>query len=338
LGLDISTSSVKLVELRKAGASYRVTHFAVGTMPPNAVSDKTIADIEGAGEAVRRVWKSSGTHLKDVAIAIGGAAVITKTLTIPAGLSARECQEQVSLAAANLIPFPMEEVAWDFDLLGPVADQPEMQEALLVATRRDNVEHRQAVLEFAGLKARVVDTESFALEGAFNLFDDTAGKTVALLDVGASTTTLSIFHDGRIVYMRDQPFGGSQLTHDIMRHYEVSLEEAGRAKRQGGLPDDYEHAVLGPFLDNLGQEAGRALQFYRAAASEEDAVERVLLCGGCASLPGVAQYVGPHVGVPVELADPLAALSSTSRARAGGLEKEPYSLMVACGLALRSFQ
>src|SRR5699024_10880357 len=128
------------------------------------------------------------------------------------------------------------------------------------------------------------------------------------------------------------------LTHDIMRHYEVSYEEAGRAKRQGGLPEDYERAVLGPFLDNLGQEASRALQFYRAAASEDAAIERVLLCGGCASLPGAAEAVGRHLDAPVELADPLAALSSSPRARASGLEKEPYSLVVACGLALRSFQ
>lgn len=338
LGLDISASSVKLMELRKAGASYRVTRFAAEPMPPNAVTDKTIADIESAGEAVRRVWKRSGTHLKDAAIAIGGAAVITKTLAIPAGLSPRDCEEQVSLAAANLIPFPMDEVAWDFELLGPVADQPEMQEALLVATRRDNVEHRQAVLEFAGLKAAVVDCESFALENAFGLFEGAGEQTVALLDVGASTTTLSVFHDGRIVYTRDQPFGGNQLTNDIMRHYEVSYEEAGRAKRQGGLPDDYEQAVLAPFLDNLGQEAGRALQFYRAAASEDASIDRVLLCGGCAALPGAADAVGKHLDARVELADPLAALDSSSRARAGGVDREPFSLMVACGLALRSFQ
>src|SRR5699024_6732507 len=158
LGLDISTSSVKLVELSKAGASYRVTHFAACAMKPNALSEKTIADIGGACAAGRRGRKRYGTHLKDVEIDIDCAAVITKTLTIPAALSARECEEQVSLAAANLIPFPMEEVAWDFDLLGPAPEQPEMQEALLVATRRENVEHRQAVLELAGLKAQVVDT------------------------------------------------------------------------------------------------------------------------------------------------------------------------------------
>ncbi|MDN5865459.1 MAG: pilus assembly protein PilM [Gammaproteobacteria bacterium] len=338
LGLDISASSVKLVELRKTGSSYRVTRFAVEGMPENAVSDKLIVDIEAAGDAVRRVWKRSGSHLKRAAIAIGGAAVITKTLTIPSALSARECEEQVGLAASNLIPFPMEEVAWDFELLGPLKDEPETQEALLVATRRENVEHRQAVLEFAGLKAEIVDCESFAIENAFTLVSGADESPRALLDIGATTTTCSVFANGRLVYTREQPFGGSQLTAEIMSSYGLSYEEAGRAKRNGGLPDDYEEKVLAPFLDNMAEEAGRALQFYRAAASDGGMVEHVTLCGGCAALPGAVEAVAGRLDLPVELIDPLGVLNPTARSRAGGIERDAPSILVACGLALRSFQ
>lgn len=338
VGLDISASSVKLVELRKRGASYRIVHFAVEPMPPNAVNDKVIADIEAAGEAVRRVWKRSGCHLRRAAIAVGGAAVITKSLRIPAGLSARECEDQVGLAASNLIPFPMDEVAWDFELLGPVEEEPEMQEALLVATRLENVEHRQAVLEFAGLKAGIVDSESFALESAFSLINQDDERLRALLDVGATTSTFSVFSHGNLVYTREQPFGGKQLTTDIMQHYELSYEEAGRAKRNGGLPDDYEPKVLAPFLDRMGEEAARALQFYRAASSDGELIGRVTLCGGCSALSGAVNAVSGQLDVPVDLVDPLSVITASPRSRTRGLERDAQTIMVACGLALRSFQ
>lgn len=342
LGLDISASSVKVVELAKAGTSYRVASFAVEPMPPNAIPDKVVADIEAAGEAVRRAYQHSGSRLKNAAIAIGGATVITKTLQIPIDLSDREREEQVGLAAAHYIPFPMEEVSWDFEPTGPVSGEADMQEVLLVATRRENVEHRQAVLEFAGLKAYIVDCESFALENAFRLLPvaqdaEEKGETVALVDFGSTITTMSVFHEGRILYTRDQTFGGSQLTQEIMHRYNLSYEEAGRGKRQGGLPDGYEREVLSPFVNNMAQEAGRALQFFYAATSEHNTVDRIVVCGGCAAIPGVADTIQSHLGTPTELADPIASLKLSQRARARGVEKDAPTLMVACGLALRSF-
>lgn len=342
LGLDISASSVKVVELAKTGPSYRVASFAVEPMPPNAIPDKVVADVEAAGEAVRRAYKHSGSRLKNAAIAIGGATVITKTLQIPTGLSDRESEEQVALAAEHYIPFPMEEVAWDFEPVGPAPGDAGLEEVLLVATRRENVEHRQAILEFAGLKARIVDCESFALENAFRLLPaaseaEEKGETVALVDFGSTITTLSVFHEGRILYTRDQAFGGSQLTHEIMHRYSLSYEEAGRGKRLGGLPEGYQEELLAPFVNNMAQEAGRALQFFYAATSEHNTVDRIVVCGGCSAIPGVADIIGDHLGTPTELANPLASMKLTPRARARGVEKDAPTLMVACGLALRSF-
>ncbi|MGH8273163.1 MAG: type IV pilus assembly protein PilM [Gammaproteobacteria bacterium] len=343
LGLDISTSSVKLVELRKVGTSYRVTHFAVEPMPAEAVTDKVITKIEAVGEAVARAWKRSGSRLKNAAVAVGGANVIIKTLTIPAGLSMHECEEQVGLAAAQIVPFSMEEVSWDFELIGPAEREDGMQEALLIATRRENVEHRQAVLEIAGLKALVVDCESFALENAYSLLSgqgesEAPDELTAMLDFGATTTTLSVFQGDQIAYTRDQAFGGSQLTTAIMHHYELSYADAGRAKRQGGLPESYETEVLAPFLDHMAQESARSLQFFHAAMSDHQTVNRVVICGGCAAIPGAADAIARQTHLPVEVADPTMGLELTSRARAQGVERDAPALMIACGLALRSFQ
>ncbi len=342
LGLDISTSSVKIVELAKAGTSYRAQSYAVEPMPSNAIADKVIVDLEAAGEAVRRAYKRSGSRLKDAAVAIGGATVITKTIQIPAGLSDREQEEQVELAAARHIPFPMEEVAYDFEVTGTASGQAGAVDVLLVATRRDNVEHRQAVLELAGLRAYVVDCEAFALENAFPLLGEEMGdtgekNTIALVDFGSTNTTFSVFHDKRIVYTRDQAFGGRQLTDEIMQRYNLSYEDAGRAKRRGGLPETYEEELLGPFVNDMAQQVNRALQFFFASTTEYTGVDQIVICGGCASIPGAAEGIGEHVEVPTMVANPFASLKVSGRAQAQGIVQDAPSLMVAAGLALRSF-
>lgn len=342
LGLDISTSSVKVVELARAGTSYRAQSYAVEPMPPNAIAEKVVLDIEATGEAVRRAYKRSGSRLRDAAVAIGGATVITKTIQIPAALSEHEQEEQVELAAARHIPFPMEEVAYDFEVVGPATGQAGAVEVLLVATRRDNVEHRQAVLELAGLRAYIVDCEAFALENAFSLLsgqlqEEGNEQTVALVDFGSTNTTFSVFHDNRIVYTRDQAFGGRQLTDEIMQRYSLSYEDAGRAKRRGGLPEDYEQEVLVPFVNDMAQQVNRALQFFFASTSEHTSVDHIVICGGCAAIPGAAGQISEHVGTPTEVANPFASLKLSGRAQAQGIEQDAPALMVACGLALRSF-
>jgi len=342
LGLDISTSSVKIVELTKAGTSYRAQSYAVEPMPPNAIGDKVILDVEAAGNAVRMAYKRSGSRLKDAAVAIGGATVITKTIQIPAGLSDREQEEQLEVAATRHIPFPMDEVAFDFEVMGPSTAQSNMLDVLLVATRRDNVEHRQAVLEVAGLRAFIVDCEAFALENAFTLLrsqlpDEGRDLTVALVDFGSTNTTVSVFNDNRIIYTRDQAFGGRQLTDEIMQRYELSYEDAGRAKRRGGLPESYEEELLNPFVNDMAQQVNRALQFFFASTSEYTEIDHVVICGGCASIPGAAERIAEHIDIPTQVANPFASLKLSGRAQTQGIEQDAPSLMVACGLALRSF-
>lgn len=342
LGLDISTSSVKLIELSKSGSTYKVESYAAEPMPPNAITDKVIADVDAAGDAVRKAVKRAGTRTKLAAVAIGGASVITKTVQMPAALSDNELGNQIELQADQYIPFPLEEVSFDYEIMGPSENDPEMVDVLLAATRRENVEQRQALVEMAGLDAKVMDIEAYALENACKLLtyqmpDDGLDKTVALVDFGSTTTTFSVLHDLKIIYTRDQPFGGKQLTEEIMRHYGLSFEEAGKAKKEGGLPANYQQEVLEPFMEDMAQQVNRSLQFFLSSTSDYNQLEQVLICGGCAQIPSAAEYIEQKLGTPTVVANPFGKMKIASRAKSQQVEADATALMIACGLALRSF-
>lgn len=344
VGLDISSTAVKLLELSKTGgggSAYRVESYAVEALPPNAVVDKGIGDVEAVGEAVRNVLKRSGSKSKHAAVAVSGSAVITKTIAMPADLSDQEMESQIQLEADQYIPYSLEEVNMDFEILGPSEKNPEMVDVLLAASRSENVEDRVAALDLAGLATEIVDVEAYAMENAFSqiaeqLPNQGEGLTVAVADIGASTTTMNVLHSNRVIYTREQNFGGRQLTEEIQRRYGLSYEEAGMAKRQGGLPDNYVPEVLDPFREAMAQQVSRALQFF-FSASPYNSVDHVVLAGGCSSIPGVDELIEEKLGVPAMVANPFAAMSVSSKVKPQGLSNDAPSLMIACGLALRSF-
>ena len=342
LGLDITTSSVKLIELVDVGRGYRVESFAAEATPPNAINDKAIVDAEAVGEAIRRAVKRSGTKTRETAVAISGDAAITKVIQMPKNLSLAELEAQVELQADQYIPFPMEEVSFDFEIIGTSERDPDMVDVLLVATRTENVEQRQAAVAAAGLVAKVVDVEAFAVENACSLLthqmpEGGIGKFIAIVDFGASTTTFSVLQDLKVIYTRDFAFGGQQLTEEIMRTYGLSLEDAGRAKKEGGLPSNYQPEVLDAFMDDMSQQVSRSLQFFLASGSGRDQPDQVLICGGCANIPGVADVIGSRIGIATEIGDPLGQMKLSSRAKSHGVQKDATALLTACGLALRSF-
>ena len=166
LGLDITTSSVKLIELSQSGKRFRVEAYSAEPTPPSSVNEKAIVDAKAVGEAIRRAVKRAGAKATDVAIAISGDAAITKVIQMPAVLSERDLEGQVEIQADQYIPFPMEEVSFDYEVVGPIENDPELIDVLLVATRTDNVEQRQNADQAAGLNATIVDVEAFALENA----------------------------------------------------------------------------------------------------------------------------------------------------------------------------
>jgi type IV pilus assembly protein PilM len=340
IGVDISSTAVKLLQLSRAGNRYRVEHYAVEPLPPNAVVEKNIVEVEAVGEAIKRAVARSGTRAKHAAAAVAGSAVITKVIPMAGDMDEDELESQVELEAVNYIPYPIEEVNLDFEVLGPMPGNAEMVQVLLAASRSENVEARVSALELGGLTARVMDVEAFAIENAFQLLADGLAAPrdgiIAMVDTGATMTTLNILRNGRSLYSREQVFGGKQLTDEVMRRYGLSYEEAGLAKRQGGLPESYEIEVLEPFKEAMVQQVSRLLQFFYAG-SEFNRVDQIVLAGGCASIPGIAAMVEEQLGVPTVVANPLAQMTLGPRVQAHALAQDAPALMIACGLALRSF-
>ncbi len=341
LGIDISSSAVKLLELSQQPTGYRVENYAVEALPPDSVIEKNISDVEAVGEAVRRAVKRSGSRAKHAAVAVSGSAVITKVITMSAELSEDELEVQIQLEADQYIPYPLEEVNMDFEVLGPSEKNPNMVDVLLAASRSENVDSRVEALEYAGLTARVVDVEAYAMETSFALLapqlpDNYSDMTIAVADIGATMTTLNVLHNNQIIYTREQVFGGKQLTEEIQRRYGLTYEEAGMAKRQGGLPDNYLPEVLQPFKEAMIQQVSRSLQFF-FSSSHYNSVDFVVLAGGCASIPGVDEMLENHLSTPAVIANPFANMALASRVKAQALSNDAPSLMIACGLAMRSF-
>jgi type IV pilus assembly protein PilM len=341
LGLDISSTAVKLLELNRSGGRYRVESYAVEPLPPNSVVEKNIADVEAVGETIRRAVKRSGSRTRDAAVAVAGSAVITKVITMSGSLTDEEMESQIELEADQYIPYPLEEVNLDFEVLGPSEKNPDSVDVLLAASRSENVDMRVAALEIGGLTARIVDVEAYALENAFRLVgeqlpDGGREQTIAVVDIGATMTTLNVLHDLKIIYTREQVFGGKQLTEEIMRRYGLSYEEAGMAKRQGGLPDNYAPEVLEPFKEAMAQQVSRSLQFF-FSSSQYSSVDRIVLAGGSASIAGVDELIESKLGTEASIANPFANMSLSSRVKPQTLSNDAPALMIACGLALRSF-
>ena len=342
IGLDITTSSIKLIELSKSGDTYRVESYAAEPSPPNAINEKAIVDAQAVGEAVRRAVKRAGARSKECAVAVSGDAAITKVIQMPRNLRENELESQVEMQADQYIPFPMEEVSYDFEVIGPSEKDPEMLDVLLVATRSENVEQRVAACAAAGLTAKIVDVEAFALENACRLLthqmpDGGLSRVIAVVDFGASSTTFSVLRDLKVIYTRDFAFGGQQLTEEVMRTYGLSMEEAGRAKKEGGLPGNYETEVLGPFIDDMCQQVSRSLQFFLASGASREQPEQILICGGCANIPGAAEMIQSRVGIESQRGDPLGQMKVSQKAKAQAVKKDATALLTACGLALRSF-
>jgi type IV pilus assembly protein PilM len=306
------------------------------------MNEKTIVDADAVGQAIGRAAKRAGTRIRDVAIAISGDAAITKVIQMPRSLKESELESQVEMQADQYIPFPMDEVSYDFEVLGASEKDPDTIDVLLVATRTENVEQRRAAVVAAGLNARLVDVEAFALENACRLMthqmpDGGIDRSVAVIDFGASSTTFSVLRNLKVVYTRDFAFGGQQLTEEIMRTYGLSLEEAGRAKKEGGLPGNYQSEVLDPFIDDMTQQVSRSLQFYLASGSGREQPDKILICGGCANIPLVSDVIQSRVGIASERGDPLGQMKLSSRARTQAVQRDATALLTACGLALRSF-
>ena len=342
LGLDISSSSVKLVELGKDAAGNLVLErCAIEPLERGWITDGNIEKFDEVAEAVRRLVKKSGTKTKNVAMALPPSAVITKKIVLAGGMSDQELEAQVETEANQYIPFPLDEVSLDFCVIGPSASSAWDIEVLIAASRREKVQDIQGLAEAAGLKPVIVDIESYASRLATgrlieSLPNKGAGAIVALFEVGALTTSMQVIRDEEVLYDRDQAFGGAQLTQLIVRQYGFSLEEAESKKRSGELPDDYESTVLQPFVESMVQEIGRALQFF-FTSTPYNKVDYVMLAGGSAALPGLTAAVTQHTSFACSLVNPFDGMEIGSNVRLKKMTRESPSYLTSCGLALRRF-
>jgi len=342
LGIDISSSVVKMLELGQANGEYSVESYAVEPLPLNSVVEGRIDNVEEVAGTIKRAIKKSGAKAKDAAVAVSANSAITKIISFPADMSEREMEEQIMLEADNYIPYPLEEVRLDFEVVGPSSADPETVDVLLAASRSENVYARTDAIEEAGLKPKVVDVEAYTIENAFALICEQMpnhgqGLTVAVLDVGASVTTLHVLVDGKIVFTREQTFGGRMLTEEIERHYGMSYLEADLAKKQNNLPADYEEKVLEPFKRSMTTTVTRTLQFFFSASTQYQSIDYILLAGGCASISGVDAMIEEEIGTPTTVANPFSDMILGSKIKIQSLSNDAPSMLIACGLAMRSF-
>ena len=342
VGLDISTSGVKLVELTEVGKNeLRLERFASEPLPRGAVVDGNIENIEQVSEAVRRVWKKSGTRARMVALGMPPASVITKKIILPGGMAEEELEVQVETEASQYIPFALDEVSLDFDVIGVAENSPEDVEVLLAATRKEKVEDRVAAAEGAGLKPTVMDIESYAARAAIDritaqLPQAGEGQIIALFQIGAQVTHISVLLNGQPIYEREQPFGGNQLTQDIVRAYGLSQEEAEAKKKSGDLPDGYDRELLEPFLESAGLEVTRAIQFF-FTSTPYTRIDQIFLAGGCAIIAGLAEAVASRTEISTSVVSPFKGMQLAPSVREKQLRIDAPAYLVACGLALRRF-
>lgn len=340
VGIDICATSVKLVNIQRQQGVFHLKSYGIEGLLSGTVVDKLIVDTEAVGDAITNLARCCQVSGSDAATAVSGSAVITKIIDMDMALSDVEREAQIRLDADQYIPYPLEEVNLDFEVLGPSLIGDDLVQVLLAASRSENVDQRVDALTFGGLKTKIMDIESHAIERAFGLMVDNLSnmpELVALVDIGHNQTTLYVAKNGEFVYSREQLFGGLQLTEAIQNRYGLSFEEATVNKREQALPDDYYAEILTPFIESAIQQITRSLQFY-FSSSQYNNIDHVVLAGGSSSILGLSGMVQQKLGVPVTVANPFVNMTIDSYIDNEQLAADAPSLLAACGLALRSFE
>jgi len=338
LGVDISSTAVKILQLAATGDSYRLEDYVIRPLPANSVVEKNINDLDAVAESIASAVSLMKPSQTDAAVAVAGSAVITKTIEMNASLSDSEMENQIVVEADQYIPYPLDEVSIDFERQVVSERNPELVEVLLAACRRENVDTRVTALEVGGLTAKVVDIEAYAVERAFTLLSGQIGTeedhTVAIVDIGSMMTTLNVVLQGRTIYTREQTFGGNVLSEDVQRRFGLSAIEAEQAMKRGELPEEYKQEILAPFKETVVQQVSQTLQFF-FSSSHYNEVDHILLAGGVAAIDGLAELVQDSLSTPATVANPFEGLQIGSKVNKEMLRNDAPALLIATGLAMR---
>lgn len=340
LGLDISTSAVRLLAFDTTSRGFRVESCAQVRLPHGAVAEGSVADTEAVARAIGEALTRAGSKRRRVALAVSGSQIISRQIAMPVDFSDADIEQQITLESDQYIPYPLDDVYFDFVVLGPNARNPQTADVLLIVARNEVVDKRLETLAAAGLDAAVVDVEAYALESVFPLIapqmPPTAGTGVtAMVDVGASTTTLNVLQGGVTLFTREQSFGGEQLLQQIQERYGLAYPEASAALLEGSFPEEWRSTVIEPFLDSLANQVGRLLQVFFSATGQSS-LDHVVLSGGCAGLSGAAGIVGRYLGLDTRVGNPFLGVEFAPGIDAARLREHGHAWMIAAGLAMRS--
>lgn len=336
IGIDIGSSSVKLVQLKAQKGAYRLLNAGIMPLPPEAIVDNTLMDSASIVGAIRNLAASLGIKARDVACSISGNSVIIRKITLPT-MTTEELEDQIVWEAEQYIPFDINDVNLDFQILSPDSIDPTKMSVLLVASKKDLINDYVAVFNEAGLQLSVVDVASFTIQNAFEINHDVdPDDVVALINIGASVMNINIVKSGITLFTRDVQMGGNLYSEEIQKQMGLSSSEAESMKllaNKAGNNTLLE--VLDKVNETITQEIRRSLDFYNSTASDER-ITRIFLSGGCSKVYNLLEVINEKLGVPVEMINPFARITCNDKEFDPEYLAEIAPLMaVTVGLAIR---
>jgi len=346
IGIDISATGVKLVELGHSRSGYELKSMAMVPLPRDAIVENTVIDSMAVSQALLDAIEVARPSTRRAAIAVSGNAVIIKTVTMPT-TTEFELETQIEFEADQHVPYDIDDVYLDFQILGEVPDSPDEMEVVLVACKREVIDDYQLVLSEAGIETKCVDCAVFALENAYEIcesqteegiadtLDEDSSPAVALVNIGANLINVNIMIKGQMSFVRDQFYGGQNLTEEIQREHNVSYQAAEEMKLERF--SEISREALERFYVGLTSELVRSLDFY-AANHAEHPVQKLLLSGGSSLMPDIANELEQRLGIEAEVINPFANIKASNRKfDADYLNRIGPSMVVPIGLAVRSF-
>jgi type IV pilus assembly protein PilM len=337
VGLDIGSSAVKAVELKPAGKGHRVVAFATEPVPPDSIVDGAIIDGGAVADAIRRLFEHTTFKTKEVAASLSGNAVIVKKISLPV-MTEAELSESIHWEAEQYIPFDIQDVNLDYQILDPGTGGGTM-DVLLVAAKKEKIADYTGVIAQAGRQAVVVDVDAFALQNAYEVnYAPQPGTIVVLLNAGASAININILNGDQSLFTRDISIGGNAYTEAVQKELNLPFESAELVKKGflvEGVTFDDVRPVLHAMTENVLLEVQKTFDFFKATAAS-DRIDRILLSGGACSVDGFTKALEERFGAPVPTFDPFKKI--TFDAKKLGVEDDDQLIAtaaVAVGLALR---
>jgi len=338
IGIDIGSSSVKMVHLKEAKGSYQLAGLGLATLPAEAIVDNAIMDSSSIVDVVKGLVESQKLKTKNVATSISGHSVIIRKIQLPI-MTEEEMEASIQWEAEQYIPFEISEVNLDFQILGPDANDASLMNVILVAAKKDFVSDYVALFKECGLNPQVMDIDCFAVENVYEVnYGSNEDEIVALIDMGASSMNVNVLRGGMSVFTRDIQVGGSAYNEEIQKRLGLNNEDAEIVKLGGEIADVTAASVAEVMEDateSLTQEVQRSLDFFSATSSDEK-VQKVFITGGVSKVPAVKASLENRLGVSVHVVDPWRQISFSEK----DFDPEYLQAMgpvytVAAGLAMR---